>query len=292
MLDAVARRGSFAAAAEALHRVPSAVSYAIQTLETDLDVLIFDRRGHRAKLTPAGQALLEEGRQLLEQAQRVEDRVRQMATGWEREIVLAVDALIGAGSLLPQLCDFYALGVPTRVRMTEEVLGGAWDALATHRADLAVGANGEPPAAGYSVRPLGRVDFVFVVAPHHPLVTAHEPIPQDSLAGHRRVALSDTSRSLPSRTLGLAPGEDVLTVPTPQAKLAAQIAGLGIGHVPVGLAAPHLAAGTLVAKQLEEPLPTTTLSLAWRAKERGRALQWWVDRLQRTKFPGLVREDS
>ena len=176
--------------------------------------------------------------------------------------------------------------------MTEEVLGGTWDALATHRADLAVGANGEPPTAGYSVRQLGAVDFVFVVAPHHPLATAGEPIPLDLLTGHRRVALSDTSRSLPSRNLGLVPGEDVLTVPTSQAKLAAQIAGLGIGHVPRHLAQPHLAAGTLVEKRLDEPPPATAVSLAWRAKARGRALLWWVDRLQHTEYPALVRRDG
>jgi len=54
VLDAIDRKGSFAAAAEELHRVPSAMTYAVQKLEEDLDALLFDRRGHRAQLTEAG----------------------------------------------------------------------------------------------------------------------------------------------------------------------------------------------------------------------------------------------
>ena len=59
VLDAIDRKGSFAAAAEELHRVPSAITYTIQKLEQGLDVVLFDRSGHRAHLTPAGRKLLE-----------------------------------------------------------------------------------------------------------------------------------------------------------------------------------------------------------------------------------------
>ena len=51
ILDAIDRRGSFARAAEALERAPSSLTYAVQQLEADLDVLVFDRSGHRARLT-------------------------------------------------------------------------------------------------------------------------------------------------------------------------------------------------------------------------------------------------
>ena len=72
VLDAIDRKGSFAAAATELNRVPSAVTYTIQQLEQDLDVLLFDRRGHRAVMTTAGQALLQEGRRLLAAAGEIE----------------------------------------------------------------------------------------------------------------------------------------------------------------------------------------------------------------------------
>src|SRR3569833_4787187 len=82
ILDAIDRKGSFAAAALALDRVPSALTYSVRKLEEDLDVLLFDRRGHRAKLTPAGQELLPEGRNLLRAADELEQRVKRTVSGW------------------------------------------------------------------------------------------------------------------------------------------------------------------------------------------------------------------
>lgn len=295
VLDAVNRRGSFAGAAEELHRVTSAVSYAVQKLEQDLDLLIFDRSGHRARLTEAGEALLEGGRELLAHARRVEDRVRKLAGGWESELSIAVDSLVGFAPLIPLLCDFYALNAPTRLRFSDEILGGSWDALVSRRADLAIGASGDPPSGApvsFATRPLGTVEFVFAVAPHHPLAIADEPIPPEALADHRSVALADTSRSLPARSSGLVANQDTLTVTTPAAKLAAQISGIGIGHLPRAMVAPHLAIGTLVEKRLAEPAPLVQLSLAWRSREKGRALDWWIENLDRLQAPGMVAAET
>ena len=94
LIDAIARRGSFAGAAEELGRVPSAVTYAVRKLEDDLDVLLFDRRGYRARLTPAGDELLREGRHLLAAADDLARRVQRVASGWEQALTLAVDNII------------------------------------------------------------------------------------------------------------------------------------------------------------------------------------------------------
>ena len=59
MLDAIDRKGSFAAAAAALYRVPSAVTYTVQKLEDDLGLPVFRREGRRSVLTPAGRVLLD-----------------------------------------------------------------------------------------------------------------------------------------------------------------------------------------------------------------------------------------
>ena len=48
MIDAIARNGSFAAAARELGKVPSALTYSVRQLEDEIDVLLFDRRGPRA----------------------------------------------------------------------------------------------------------------------------------------------------------------------------------------------------------------------------------------------------
>jgi len=52
VVDAVARTGSFSAAAQDLHRVPSAISYTVRQLEQWLAVPLFERRHRDVVLTP------------------------------------------------------------------------------------------------------------------------------------------------------------------------------------------------------------------------------------------------
>src|SRR5205809_5280043 len=94
VLDAIDRKGSFAGAADDLHRVPSAITYSVRQLEESLGVGLFDRTGHRAVLTEAGRELLSEGRRLLQAAADLECRVQQVAKGWESELRIAIDTII------------------------------------------------------------------------------------------------------------------------------------------------------------------------------------------------------
>ncbi|WP_043649795.1 LysR family transcriptional regulator [Chitinilyticum litopenaei] len=279
VIDAIARRGSFAAAADEVHRVPSAVTYLVRKLEDDLGVQLFDRSGHRARLTPAGAALLEDGRHLLRAAGELECRVKRVATGWETELLIAVDVILPLEPLFTLIAEFDALGSGTRLRISRESLGGSWDALHERRADLLVGASGAP-GSGFVSRPLGEVPMVFAVAPSHPLAQASEPIAAAALQRHRVVVVSDSSRSLLPRTVGLLEGQEKLNVPDMQAKLAAQLAGLGCGHLPLPLARAAIAAGQLVVKQLEAPLAPAACCFAWRNDAQGQALQWWIRRLE------------
>jgi DNA-binding transcriptional LysR family regulator len=292
VIDAIDRRGSFAAAAEELHRVPSALTYQVQKLEQDLDVLLFDRRGHRAVLTEPGRALLEDGRALLRAAGELEMRVKRLATGWETDLRIAVDNIIDAAALLPLVERFYAEAPGTRLRIGYEVLGGTWDALIEGRADLAVGASGDPPpGGGYAVRPMGRKAFVFAIAPDHPLARLPEPLAVETIQAHRAVAVGDTSRRLPPRSVGLLSGQDVLAVPDIRAKVAAHVAGLGCGWLPDHAAAPEVAAGRLVIKAVDEPPPRSEVVLAWRTDHGAKALQWMVKHLDTPEWRARLLGD-
>lgn len=281
VLDAIDRRGSFAAAAEELHRVPSAITYSVQQAEEALDVLLFDRRGHRAKLTEAGRELLQEGRELLRIAADLECRVRQVAKGWESEIRIAVTTLLGAEKLMGPVADFYAAQTGTRVKLLHEVLGGTWDALTSGRADLAIGAYGDAPGGGaYTVRRLGEIEMALVAAPFHPLAREKGPITESLLLRHRAVAIADTSRLLPPRTVGLLSGQDILTVGTMEAKIAAHQAGLGVGWVPRWIAEREAFAKRLVILEPEAQRAPAAVVLAWRPASAGKAVKWWVKRLE------------
>src|ERR1700751_926433 len=82
MMDTIARTGSFAAAARELGRVPSALTYQVRQLEEALDAVLFDRGAGQARLTAAGEELLNEGRRLLAELDAVTNRVRRVASGW------------------------------------------------------------------------------------------------------------------------------------------------------------------------------------------------------------------
>ena len=252
VLDAIERKGSFAAAAHELGKVPSALTYVVRKLEDDLDVLLFDRRRHRAELTPAGRALLDEGRHLLQAADDLARRVKRLATGWEATLTIVLDNLVYFRALLPVIQDFYAENTATRLRFSREVLGGTWDALLSGRADLLLGPAHTAPVQGVQTRTLGAIPFVFAVATHHPLAQAQEPVPAAAIARHRIVAVGDTSRNLPARTIGVMAGQDTLVVPTMDDKIQAQIRGLGCGWLPVPLAQPYLDSGVLIAKETTE----------------------------------------
>lgn len=281
VLDAIDRKGSFAAAAEEIYRVPSAISYTVQKLEQDLDITIFDRSGHRAALTPAGKALLEEGRHLLRAAHDLENHVKRISTGWEAELSIAVEAIISLKKFLPMVQDFYTENSGTRIQIREEVLAGAWDALITGRADLVIGASGDGlPGGGYSSLLLGELNMVFAVAPDHPLADSEEPISSATIMKHRAVAIADTSRQLAPRSTGLLTGQDVLTVPDMESKIDAQINGLGIGYIPAHFIETEMAEGKLIAKKVENEVSRREVLIAWRSDHQGKALKWFIEKLE------------
>lgn len=285
MLGSIDQHGSMAAAARALGLVPSALSYRVRQLEQALDVLLFDRSSRQARLTEAGQELLREGRRLLLEIDAVAHRVRRVATGWEPQLTLALDSVISRTTVL-ELCEaFYALQPPTRLKLREETLSGTLASLNSGRADLAIGVVNETSAEpGIRAKPLGQLDFVFALAPQHPLAALPEPLSDELIGQYRAVAVADSVPSGDGMTLGLLGGQDVLTVPHMAAKLQAQLRGLGVGFLPRYMAQAHMEAGALVERAVQRASRIARCSYAWRheaSAKTGRALQWWLHQLER-----------
>lgn len=301
LIGAIDRTGSMAAAARELGLVPSALTYRLRQIEDALDVLLFDRSSRQAKLTEAGAELLREGNRLLQELDALANRVKRVATGWEPVLTLAIDGVIQRHTVM-DLCEaFFALAPPTRLRLREETLSGTLEALTSGQADLALGVAIDltaraAPGQRLQSQPLGRLRFVYAVAPHHPLAVLPNPLSAEQLMPHRVVAVADSVQRGRGVTVGLMGGQDVFTVPTMAAKLEAQLRGLGGGFLPEILARPHIAAGHLVEKSVVNTLTDTTdttdhtsrtvpLHYAWvggpqpGSSGHGRALQWWLKQL-------------
>lgn len=63
----------------------------MQKLESDLNIQILDRTGHRARFTRTGQMLLEKGRDVLHTVRELEKQAVKLHRGWENELVIGVD---------------------------------------------------------------------------------------------------------------------------------------------------------------------------------------------------------
>jgi DNA-binding transcriptional LysR family regulator len=284
MLRTVAEQGSLAGAARALGVVPSALTYRVRQIEDGLDVLLFDRSARKAVLTDAGRELVSEGNRILADLEAVAHRVKRVATGWEPQLTIAVDSLIAQRTVFELTEAFFALNPPTQLKLQRETLSGTLEALQSGQADLALGVVVEQAnTSGLQSKVLGEVPFVFAVAPHHPLAALPEPLTDALIAQYRAVAVADSTRSGRGMSLGLLIGQRVLTVSDMQAKLEAQLRGLGCGFVPQCLAQPYIEAGHLVPKRTERATRQSKVSYAWRVGARkapvGTALAWWLQQL-------------
>lgn len=284
VLDAIHSKGSFAAAAQALYKVPSALTYTMQKLESDLGVALFDRKGQRATLTIAGKLVLQEGNDILLATRRLEEKVLQLETGWEPKLVIAKDTIIPEVPLFDLIGQFCQSDKQVEITVIEEVLGGGWDALYTERADIAIGVGGELPRGQFVTHQMGVVEFVFAVSSEHPLADFVGLLESEHILQYPAIVAADSSRSLPGRSSGLINSKQQIRVSSMGSKLQAQLQGLGVGFLPLHMALPYLNSGQLIAKACAIPRPGLPLYLAWGKDKGGKAMQWFCEKLQQQKW--------
>ena len=78
ILKAISETGSFTKAARLLYITQSAVSHAVQELETEAGTLLFDRLSKTIRLTEAGNLLLQEILPILDSCKAVESKIKQL----------------------------------------------------------------------------------------------------------------------------------------------------------------------------------------------------------------------
>lgn len=277
VLDAIDRKGSFGAAAEMLFKVPSALSYTVQKLESELGINLFDRSKQRAQLTTAGRLVLEQGRTLLLAASKLEDAVKQLESGWETQLRIAKDTILANRPLLQLIAAFNQLDKQVSIEISEEVLGGAWDALVADRCDLTLGASGELPKGVFEYHLMGEVEFIFAVASEHPLTLHQGPINAAAIRAFPTVVIADSSLTSPQRSSGLLESRQTIRVANVAAKIEAQKMGIGVGFVARHLVIDELVKGELLELPCSIPRPKIPLYMAWRKEYTGKALAWFVN---------------
>jgi DNA-binding transcriptional LysR family regulator len=197
-LVAVVDAGSYAKAAQKLHKSQSSVTYAVQQVQSLLGVKAFEIKGRKAQLTPSGQLLYRRARVLLDEAASLEQAAKSASAGWEAEIAIAAEMVFPAWLLLRCFDKLNAESPHTRIEYYETVIAGTTDALLSGRVQLAI-----TPIVqqGFAGEPLMPLRMLIVAHPEHPLHKLGRPLTMRDLRAHRQLVVRETDPLRPTKPL-------------------------------------------------------------------------------------------
>ncbi|HEX4883535.1 MAG TPA: HTH-type transcriptional activator AllS [Casimicrobiaceae bacterium] len=268
----VAQLRSFSAAADVLHKTTSAISYRIKSLEDSMGTPLFQRTTRSVSLTAAGEILLEKASQIFEWLHTLPEELKQVHDGIEPHFTLVVNNILyDARALGGLLADLHRRFPHAALKVRRAVYMGVWDEMLHGGGNVALGVPGfHTINDDFATLPLGIVNWVFVVAPSHPLASAPGPLTSDVLRRYPAVNVEDTSVRLTKRTAWRLPGQQELLVPDLHAKVACHIQGLGVGFLPAATVREQVRARLLVERPVKVGRSPSPLALAWRRPSEGR----------------------
>jgi DNA-binding transcriptional LysR family regulator len=191
VLLAVVEEGSFTGAARRLRRATSAISYAIDALEAQLGLSLFDRGTTRKpKLTHVGEAVVSEAKAVAHSVDTLRARVSGLLAGLESEVSLVVDTMYPSDHLVAVLNDFHIKFPTVPLRLLVQTLGGVERVIRNGDADIGVGGLLHMDGTGLRRIQIGGVTFIPVAAAGHPLALAGDASPERAL-DHLQLVLSD-----------------------------------------------------------------------------------------------------
>ncbi len=270
---AVAEERNITRAAERLHISQPALSEAIKQLERQVGVTLLDRSDRVLAVTPAGELLLQEGRELLAMADRVFAGVRdrdRSAIGRVR-VGLSPTARYGLAPELLAACADRAPGVMLYPR--EDTTGALLHEVRAGRLDLAVAFCAPSAVAGVVLADLRAEPAVVHLRDDHPLAGRSEVALEELADETFLVAESTDSGGFTDRVIQLCRerGFEPATRPDPYPDLGLQAVREGLGVVVyVRGAFPAKVPGS--AFVTVAPPAAFPFTLAWRDATRSAAL--------------------
>jgi DNA-binding transcriptional LysR family regulator len=280
VLLAVVETGSFTAAAKRLGRATSAISYAIDTLEQQLALSLFDRGTTRKpKLTQHGEAIVSEARAVAHSVEILRARVRGFLDQLEPEVSLAVDSMLPGDRLTALLRDFHAQFPTVPIRLFVETLGGVERVVRNGHARIGVGSQLHMDMTGFRRIDIKGVRVIPVAAPGHPLAEANRAAPPQA-RDFVQLVLSEQPAAESSRDFGVV-SLNTWRIGDQPARHKLLLAGLGWGGMPEPIVRADIESGRLVRLNLPD----------WRGGEHnlqaihkidtppGPAGRWLIERL-------------
>ena len=240
--------GGYAQAAEKLCKSQSAVSYAVQKIESLLGVKAFEIQGRKAILTPTGQMLYRRALALVNEASDLERAAYKLSAGWEAVVTIAAEILFPSDLLLTCLQRFAQESPSTRVELIESVLGGTSDALLSGNVDLAISPQLPP---GFLGDVLMRIRLLAVAHADHPLHHHGRELSFRDLRAHRHVVIRDSGVRRDQRAVSVEVDQR-WTVSQVATSIQAVCMGYGFAWLPEEHIREELQAGILKPLPLRE----------------------------------------
>ncbi len=241
---AVVEEGSFSGAARRLNRAQSAITYAVQRLEEQLGVALFDRAAYRPALTEAGRTLLPRARLIADEMQALRHHAEGITAGVEPELRLVVDGMFPMCALVEALRLFAARFPSAPPRIYVETLGAATELVLNETCAIGLLLEFNSDFEVLQRQTLMAISMIAVAAPDHPLGAAGRPVRKEALRQHVQLVLSDRSGLSGNRDYGVY-SPKTWRLADLGAKHAMLKAGLGWGSLPAHLVEEDLAAGRL-----------------------------------------------
>jgi DNA-binding transcriptional LysR family regulator len=172
LIVAVARTGSFTAAAEATGMTQSAVSHAVRGVERKVGAVLFERGRSGARATPAGERAVVRARQVLRQLELLGVEARGAEDGSVTGTLRVAAFRSAAAVLLPPAVKGLVArypGIAPRVLVVPELGAGTVGEVEEGRADLAIATLDDDAAApsGMVVGELLREPYVLAYPSVH-----------------------------------------------------------------------------------------------------------------------------
>jgi len=246
-LVSVVESGGYGQAAESLHKSQSTLTYAVQKVERLLGVKLFEIKGRKAVLTPAGEVLYRRGRSLLEEAARLERAAATLAAGWEAELRMAVEIIFPTWLLLDCFRRFGAEHPDMRIELYESVIGGTTELLTGGQVDFAIGPVVPP---GFLGEALMELTFFPAAHPDHPLHKLGRALTLEDLRQHRNLVIRETGTKRTRDTLVEAAQR--WTVSNKATSIRAATMGLGYSWFPEDWIRDELREGSLKRLPMRE----------------------------------------
>ena len=259
---AVAKHGSFSRAAEEVAVSQSAVSFAVQQLESELELRLLDRTTRQVKMTAVGETLAASGTRLLAELDTVLKELKETGQRRRGKVVMACVPSVARG-LMPACVEYCATKWPEITFAIEDV--AAKDVLAkVERGDVEFGlSGGNIDGSELYVEDLTKDPFVLACRRDDDLAKSNA-VAWGKLSGRRMVMLNSTSGSrsqiLDTLTKAKVQAQIALELAQPSSVLAMVEARLGVAVVPL-LVAPIQAHPTLTTRRLVRPSVSRTISL-------------------------------